>query len=180
MSAENGVGDKKATESSVQIITVTPQHPLWNALLAHLVAVGMARSALEGDQPKPDTHYLAACLGEQIAGHISFRVQALLVEPSALNQHQPQPLTDGDGVTLQETFVQTFAVLEAYRRRGFGRALQAAALEATRALNCCQMRSWSSVDKHANYALKLSMDFAVCPALYPMLGQFAGVFVRRV
>ncbi len=170
-------------ESSIQIIPLTPPHPLWNTLLEHLAAVDMTRSALEGNQPKPDTHYFAACLGEAIAGHISFRVQPLMVEPSALSQHQPQPLTDDDGVALKETFVQTFAVLEVYRRRGYGRALQAAALEATRALNCWQMRSWSSIDKHANYALKLSMGFAACPALFPMPGgsSIAGVyFVQRV
>ncbi len=183
MSAENEPGDNEATETSGLIITLTPQHRLWNALLAHLAAVGMARSALEGDQPKPDTHYLAACLGEQITGHLSFRVQPLMVEPSALNQYQPQLLTDVNGATLKETFVQTFAVLEVYRRRGYGRALQTAALEATRALNCFQMRSWSSIDKHANYALKLSMGFAACPVLYPTPGgsSIAGVyFVQRV
>jgi GNAT superfamily N-acetyltransferase len=42
---------------------------------------------------------------------------------------------------LRETFVATFAVDAAYRRHGYGRALQTAALKMTRALGCYQMRS---------------------------------------
>lgn len=39
------------------------------------------------------------------------------------------------------------------------------ALELTCALGACQMRSWSSLDKTANYALKLSLGFAAHPAV---------------
>ena len=67
---------------------------------------------------------------------------------------------------MRETFAQTFAVEEVYRRRGHGRALQLEALTLTKDLGAHQMRSWSSLDKQANYALKMNLGFAVCPAVY--------------
>ena len=47
--------------------------------------------------------------------------------------------------------MQTFAVEPDFRRQGHGRALQLAALDMSARLGCYQMRSWSTVDKQANY-----------------------------
>ena len=76
----------------------------------------------------------------------------------------------------------TFGVEAPQRCRGLGRALQEAALEWTRERGCLQMRSWSSIDKPENYTLKLSLGFAMLPAVhdaasgYPVSGVY---FVKR-
>jgi GNAT superfamily N-acetyltransferase len=91
------------------------------------------------------------------------------------------PLTALDGRPLRELFVQTFAVDDAFRRQGCGRALQVAALELARTLGCYQMRSWSSLDKTANYALKLSLGFTAHPAIYEATGgqKISGVYFMK-
>lgn len=127
----------------------------------------MARWVFDGDSGalRPDLHCLGVLVGEQIAGHITLRVQPVLIPATEWSGGQAAPLPGPDGAPLSETFVQTFAVEAAHRRQGFGRALQLAALDLTRALGGYQMRSWSSLDKSANYALKLSLGFAAHPAV---------------
>lgn len=39
-------------------------------------------------------------------------------------------------------------------------------LRLTKDLGAYQMCSWSSLDRQVNYALKLNLGFAVCPAVY--------------
>jgi hypothetical protein len=61
--------------------------------------------------------------------------------------------------------------------------LQLAALEKTRELGCFQMRSWSSLDKPANYQLKLSLGFGFHPEVQDTasgLKVSGGYFVRTV
>lgn len=154
-----------------------PAHPQWSAFVAHLDRVGMTHYALDAGLPKADTTYFGICKQDAVIGHISIKKQPLVVPASHLTDDQPL-LVNRNDQRLSETFVQTFAVEEGHRREGHGRALQQAALEQTRALGCCQMRSWSSADKYANYALKLSMGFGVHPALYPMPGgkPISGVY----
>ena len=103
---------------------------------------------------------------DQVIGHISVRVQNLVIPPIEWNAGQEHVLRRSGGDPLRETFVNTFAVDETHRRQGYGRALQIAALNLTREQGCYQMRSWSSLDKTANYALKISLGFAVLPAVY--------------
>lgn len=160
------------------IITTDPAHPHWSATLAHLERHGLTRHALRDGQPKPDTTYLGALCADSVVGHIAIKRQPLVVPASPFTGSVPQPLTDAHGRPLYEAFVQTFAVDEALRRQGIGRALQHAALATAREQGCVQLRSWSSADRPANYALKVSMGFAVVPALYPMPGgdPISGVY----
>jgi GNAT superfamily N-acetyltransferase len=162
----------KVTDYPMSITIFSPDHQLWPAYRAHLERVGMARWA----QPAPDMFFLGVCQDETIIGHLSLRVQPIIIPG---DQTIPGP----DGEPLRETYVQTFAVEESYRRQGFGRALQLAALDLTKDLGCYQMRSWSSLDKSANYALKLDLGFAAHPAIFeaPNGEKIGGVyFVRAI
>ena len=126
----------------------------------------MARWVLDDGQPAPDVYLLGVMVAEQVIGHISLRVQDLIIPSTAWSTGQDHALRGSTGEPLRETFVNTFAVDETHRRQGCGRALQVAALDLTRDLGCYQMRSWSSLDKTANYALKISLGFAAHPAVY--------------
>ena len=92
-------------------------------------------------------------------------------------------LTGPNAQPLRETYVQTRHMEAQYRQRGIGRSLQAAALDWTRERGCLPIRSGSSLDRPANYALKLSMGFALHPAIHdaaagcPVSGVY---FVKRV
>ncbi|NLX09846.1 MAG: GNAT family N-acetyltransferase [Chloroflexi bacterium] len=144
------------------------EHPQWVAYVAHLVRVDAARWVLddvESGEPKTGCLYLGALEGEQVIGHIALFDQPIIIPATAWSGNVATPLTGPDGVQLRETFVQSFAVDEAYREQGVGRELQLAALAMTADLGCIQMRSWSSLDKRANFALKLSLGFAVHPAI---------------
>lgn len=143
-----------------------PDDALWPAYVAHLQRIGQARWVVDADgQPlAADAHFLGVIIGENVVGHISLKVQPILIPATEWAGGQATPLAGPDGDPLRETFVQTFAVEEVHRRQGYGRALQLAALDLTRDLGCYQMRSWSSLDKPANYALKLSLGFAAHPA----------------
>lgn len=155
----------------------------WQSFTRHLASVKMLNHATHNGEPKPDCFYLGIAVAEAVIGHISFRKQPLIIPASHLCGSEEHLLTRHDGATLYEAFVQTFAVEEAHRRSGYGRVLQEAALQKAGELGCYQMRSWSSADKDANYALKISLGFAVSPALYPMPGgaPISGVyFVKRI
>jgi GNAT superfamily N-acetyltransferase len=143
-----------------------PDHGLWPAYRAHLARHGMERWVIgKDDRPLADLFFLGVAAMGQVIGHITLKVQPITLPATEWSDNQPVYLADTDGDRLHETFVQTFAVDEAHRRQGHGRALQLAALALTRNLGCYQMRSWSSADKTANYALKLSLGFAVHPSV---------------
>ena len=125
----------------------------------------MARWALDDGQPTPDVYCLGVMDADQVIGHISARVQDLVIPPTEWSAGRDHGLRGSAGAPLRETFVNTFAVDETRRRQGYVRALQIAALDLTRELGCYQMRSWSSLDKTANFALKISLGFAVFPAV---------------
>jgi GNAT superfamily N-acetyltransferase len=148
------------------IARFTPSQASWPAYVAHLERHNMARWALDDGQPAPDVYLLGAMEADRVIGHISVRVQDLVIPPTEWSAGHDHGLRRSAGEPLRETFVNTFAVDETHRRQGYGRALQIAALDLTRELGCYQMRSWSSLDKTANYALKISLGFAVFPAVY--------------
>ena len=168
--------------SEWRVIDIDPTREHWQTYLDHLKRVKMLTHATEDGDPKPDGFYFGILTENECVGHISIRKQPLTVPASHLTEDKELPLSDSQCVPLVETFVNTFAVEKAYQRRGYGRALQEAALKKTRELGCYQMRSWSSADKSANYALKLSMGFAVHPALYPLPGgkPLSGVYFTKV
>lgn len=158
------------------------EQQLWDSFIKHLETISMIRHTVTDKKPLSDVYYFGIAIDEAIIGHISIKKQPLIVPPSYLIEPDNSQLKI-DGKILEETFVQTFAVEEAYHRKGYGRDLQQAAIDRTRELGCYQMRSWSSANRMANYALKLNMGFATLPALYPMPGgkPISGVyFVMRV
>ena len=104
--------------------------------------------------------------GKKLIGHISVHLQPLEHRPElplTLLELENEHLTDTYPPGLVEGFVWTFEVEESRRRRGLGRALQLAAVEECRRRGLYQLRSWSSLDRPANYALKIGLGFAVHP-----------------
>lgn len=161
-----------------------PFHPLWSDFVAHLQRMNMAYWVLENDtRSKPAHYFLGSVVDDQIAGHIAIKMQIITIPANAGDESHPlgYPLCAPDGRPLRETFVQTFAVEPAFRRQGHGRALQLAALEMTEKLGCYQMRSWSSLDKQANYALKVSLGFAAHPAILVLDDgrEISGVYFNK-
>ncbi|MBN1964407.1 MAG: GNAT family N-acetyltransferase [Anaerolineae bacterium] len=156
----------------------------WPAYVAHLRRIEQARWVVtEGGQPLDDLYFLGVVIDDEVVGNISLKRQSIIIPATEWTGGQDTPLNGPDGEPLQELFVQTFAVEAAYRRHGYGRALQLAALVLTRELGCHQLRSWSSLDKPANYALKLSLGFAVHPAISPTSAGYdvSGVyFIKAV
>jgi GNAT superfamily N-acetyltransferase len=159
----------------------SPDHKLWSRFVKHLERVAMAPWALdEAGDPVPSRVYLGAVEGGEVIAHMTLKIQPIRVPTGS---GEGAILEAPDGETLCEAFVQTFAVDEDHRRRGHGRALQQAATATAKALGCYQLRSWASLDKGANYALKIGLGFAIHPALtetkdgQPVGGAF---FVKTV
>lgn len=152
------------------ILEISGDHTLWSSMRDHMHQVGMAQVGLHDGGPRMDVRYLGYTVNGQVVGHISFTEKTLCVPASDLTHGKVVDLLDENAAPLRETFIETFGVDKAHQRKGYGRRLQEAALALSWALGCYQMRSWSSVDKIENYALKLSMGFAAHPALYPTSG----------
>lgn len=160
----------------------SPDDGLWPDYITHLRRVNMARWGVAADgSPLEDMFYFGVVAESCIVGHLSLKRQPILVPDGAGGA---SALVGAAGRALEEMFVQTFAVEENHRRRGYGRALQMAVLDFTRKNNCYQLRSWSSTADHrANYALKISLGFGAFPALYetPSGAKVGGVyFVKTV
>lgn len=172
------------TLAAMEAIRVEPGAPAWDGLVRYLRDSGDARWTLaEDDTPLADMLYLTALEEDRIAGALVLREQVVMAPATEWSGGIDKPVERAPGVPLRETFVMSFSVAVAFRRRGLGRALQRAALELTREQGCCQMRSWSSLDKPANYALKLSLGFAMHPATHEAWNGMlvSGVyFVKRV
>jgi GNAT superfamily N-acetyltransferase len=151
----------------VSIERITPEDDLWPDCANHLKRVNMARWVIARDGGLDEG---LVCLGyvreDKVIGHVSFKVQPIVCPATEWSGGEEMPVLNVDGHPLSESYVYTFAVEEKYRRQGIGRDLQLAALDWTRRLGCYQMRSWSSTDKPANYALKISLGFAIYPDTY--------------
>lgn len=161
------------------VVRVTPGHPLWLAFVIHLGQHDMARYTLAEDgSPQPGMHYLSAAIGDRVVGNLCLRRQPITIPAAEPDAEEPRPLLGPGGEPLTELFVRTFAVDDDFRRQGHGRALQLAALALARELGCYQMRSWSSLDKSANYALKISLGFGLHPAVEVVPGgeRISGAF----
>lgn len=132
----------------------------------------MARWVVDGESPLPGTHFLGMVDGPPVTGHLCLKVQPLTLGDGAT------PVMGPGGAGLTEAFVQTFAVDETHRRQGIGRALQTAGLSLAADLGCYQVRSWSSADRAANYALKIGLNFAIQPGTHtlPDGTEIYGVF----
>ena len=161
---------------------IEPGHVLWEALRAHLARVDMESWVIDkAGRPVPDVYFLGVVDNEYVVGHISIKLQDIIIPATEWGGGIERPLTKDDR-RLTETFVQTFAVDEAHRRRGHGRILQLAALDLTKEIGAYQMRSWSSLDKLGNYMLKLNLGFAAHPAIYETATglRVSGVYFVKV
>lgn len=168
-----------------QVEWLTPEHPCWGTLVAHLRACDQARWVLDDDNlPKEDgLVFLGVVDGEQVIGSLTLKKQTITMPVSDWAGERDLRLFGPDGKPLLETFVQTFFVDEDHRRKGYGLALQQKALELTAQLGCIQMRSWSSLDKPGNYQLKLKLGFGFHPEVQETasgLRVSGGYFVKRV
>ena len=169
----------------MHISRMDPDHPHWQALAAHLVANGDARWVLdkEGHPMTAQLVFVGAVVGEEVVGSLVLLKQEMEIPATEWSGDRGRRLHDTEGKVLCEMFVQTFSVDEAYRLRGIGRALQEEALRQAQISGCYQLRSWSSLDKDANYRLKLDMRFAFHPAVYQTdsgLNVSGGYFIRVV
>lgn len=169
----------------IEIKHLTPDHTDWPAVVDCLQAGNDAQWVLdEHSQPKADDLvFLAGFLDGQVVGQLTLRRQPIMIPATEWAADRDRILRGPDGEPLYETLVQTFRVVEAHRRHGVGRALQQSALDLTKALGCIQMRSWSSLDKPANYRLKLALGFGFHPEVQETpsgLKVSGGYFVKRV
>jgi GNAT superfamily N-acetyltransferase len=169
----------------MKIVRLYPKSPEWSSLVTHLKAHNDARWVLdENEQPKPEGLIFFVVLVEgEVVGSLSLVRQEITIPETEWAGDRDRILRDPAGDPLYETQVQTFRVDEVHRRRGFGSALQEAAFNFTRETGCIQMRSWSSLEKHANYQIKLSLGFGFHPAVQvSAAGQeiSGGYFVKRV
>ena len=157
---------------------ITKDCPTWPEFFAHLERTDHLRHVSDEQGIMSELFFLGAIVNHQVVGHISLK-KAVPFVPTV----PPTPIHLGES-TPWESFVHTFQVEATHRRQGFGTALQQAAIELGRELGCYQMRSWSSLDKEANYAVKLQLGFAFCPGAYivPNTGEQipGGWFVIRL
>ena len=168
----------------MQIQRIAEGQPHWPALVAHLRRVDQAHWVIDSaDRAGDSLLFLGAVVADEMVGNLSLREQQIVVPATPWSEGREHALHASDGAALRETFVQTFFVEQAHRGRGLGRALQEAAIAWTRERGCLQMRSWSSLDRPENHALKLSLGFALHPATHeaaagcPVSGVY---FVKRV
>ena len=169
----------------MQVFHYSPDKPNWKLYVAHLRHNDQARWVLNGrDRPKFEEMVLLGIEQDgAIVASLTLKVQPIVTPATVWAGGKETVLKDADGEMLTETFVQTFYVNEAYRRRGLGELLQQEGVAATRQLGCYQMRSWSSLDRDANYQLKLKLGFAAHPAVYETDSglQVSGIyFVKKV
>lgn len=128
----------------------TPDLADWPALVAHLQRTGDARWVLDAQgEPFDCVFYLGVVDRREVVGSITIKLQPMLIPATEWSGGAETPVCGPDGRELHETFVQTFSVEPAHRRLG-----------------AYQMRSWSSLDRPENYALKLRLGFAVYPAIF--------------
>ena len=104
------------------------------------------------------SHILVARQEEDILGFLRFVVQDIGPEDDC-------PPVQFGGKNLREAKVLAFAVREAYRRHGIGRALQERLIEEAKACELFQIRSHSSGANTANHQLKLAMGYGVHPVI---------------
>jgi GNAT superfamily N-acetyltransferase len=159
-----------------KIVTISPgdkpDSPLHTKYAEHLKRIEDSHHAFTPEDG--EGFVIVAMKNNRVVGHISIKHQPIAHRddlPIELLEMPNKRFTDTHPPGLVEGFVQTFEVEEDYQRRGIGSQLQQAAFA-----ECCQrglyqMRSWSSLDRPANFALKIALGFAVHPGHYYLSKQ---------
>ena len=145
---------RESINQPLRIEAWSSAHPRWAQLHAVTAALGQTKWATIHFDWHQSHHWLVALKGGSIVGFLHLVTQAI-----GADDELPPTLLHGQ--PLLEGKVMAFAVVEAYRRQGIGRALQLAALRLAKERNCYQLRSYSSGDKVANHQLKLALGFAL-------------------
>ncbi len=131
-------------------------HPRWVELIACAAGEKQQREVECVFDFHRGTRVFVALDGDTIVGFLRFALQYI-------GPGDDCPVLTLDAEPLTEAKILAFAVLETYRRRGIGTRLQQAAIQHARDLGCYQVRSWSTVDKVANYQVKLKLGFCAQP-----------------
>lgn len=154
-------------------------HTHWAQYLEHTDKHDMTRWITDEQRNAlPDVHYLGYLLDGSVVGHLALKEQPLIVPQTEWSRGLEHTVTSENNETLTELYVLTFAVDEEFRRHGYGSTLQRAGLTLGRERRAYQMRSWSSLDKDANFDLKLKLGFAVhpCTCFGPSGEEISGVY----
>ncbi|MFO8060669.1 MAG: GNAT family N-acetyltransferase [Bacillota bacterium] len=152
---------------------VDESHRLWNEARRHLERVDDWRWIVDDSgRLKGSVTLLVGFREDRAAANLS-----LLRRRLEIPSDPPRPVT-ADGNELWEHFVMTFSVEPDCRRMGLGTLLQREAIRLSLEMGLWQLRSWSSVDKTANYELKLKLGFSFSPG--KQRGIPGGYFVRRL
>ena len=148
-----------------------PRFEEWEALaeesdLTYIVALSRQQNI------EANTHFLAALLDGRLVGLLLF-----IVQPIGPEMGMPI-VTDREGNPLTEAKIRAFHVLESFRNRGVGLALQEKVLAMAPQFGCYQVRSRSELDKGANYTIKRKLKFAMHPAyrVFDAESKSAGVY----
>ncbi|GAB4465273.1 MAG: hypothetical protein OHK0029_35800 [Armatimonadaceae bacterium] len=149
MAAENAYG-------RVSVKEWDSLHPRWEELQAAIDAAGQTRWVEFTAAWHRSSHLLVGLRDGTIVGFLRFVVQDIGAEDNATHLMPP----DACGAARTEAKILAFGVPEHWRRQGIGRALQIAAIDRARNLNCWQIRSFSDSPYDANHHLKLSLGYA--------------------
>jgi GNAT superfamily N-acetyltransferase len=142
--------------AAIHIETWTPEHPRWADLIVCAAGENQQREVEIVFEFHIGTRVFVALAGDTIVGFLRFALQEI-----GPGDDCPPLMMDGEA--LIEAKILAFGVPKLYRRQGIGTQLQRAAIDHARELGCYQVRSWSLIDKTANYALKLKLGFAAQP-----------------
>ncbi len=135
-----------------------PTHPRWRELVDAVAEQGQSDWVNFTAEWHHSSHMLVAQQDGEILGFLRFVVQEIGPDNDC-------PPVQRDGQTLREAKVLAFAVEEAHRRHGVGRALQERLIDEAKALGLFQIRSHSSGDNAANHQLKLAMGYGAHPII---------------
>jgi GNAT superfamily N-acetyltransferase len=94
--------------------------------------------------------------GSEIVGAIRYCKQII-------GDEQRCPHLERNGTPIAEAKINAFAVSSKMQNLGIGKLLQKAVLSHAKEQSCFQVASYSTYDKLANYAVKLSLGFCIQP-----------------
>lgn len=134
-------------------------HPRWDELKRYVAENEPSPYAMRDDD---ETLHFYAGIAQTEAGQL-VGYHVFLVQPIGPEMDVPA-LKNGSGNVLTEAKIRVLFVEEFLRGQGIGTRLQEATLRFAGQLGCFQMRSRSSLDKVANYRIKMRLGFACHPA----------------